>query len=288
VPGFARPGLLAVIRRVGADIGFSLVVLLATLVAQVIWTGILATNLKVSPAIPWAVVVMAVLLWATWRYFGGAWWPPSTKAARRRYRRANAVPPPVFGLAMIAGLLALGGLIALWLVMVQLVTVPGNPVANFANYSPLTLVTVLVMASLVGAITEELGLRGYMLTRLEASVGGWLAVVIVAVVISPGHGITQGFVLPTLVWYFVADLMFGALSLLTRSILPGIVIHAIGLLTFFSVIWPTDKYRHAASLGQQPTAFGIEAALSVLLAGLSLLVFRRLASMTRATPKRAA
>ena len=269
--------------RAGAVIGFSLVALVATLVAQVVWTALLATNLKVTPAIPWAVVVMAVILWAIWRYSGGAWWPASTQEARRRYRRANPVPRLVFGLAMIAGLLALGGLIALWLVLVQLVKVPGNPAANFANYSPLTIVSVLVMASVVGAITEEIGLRGYMLTRLEASVGGWLAVVIVAIVISPGQGTTQGFVLATLLWYFVADLTFGGLSLLTRSIIPGIVVHAIGLLTFFLVIWPTDKYRHVESLGQQPTAFWIELTLCVLLAASSLFVFVQLASITRAS-----
>ena len=185
---------------------------------------------------------------------------------------------------MAAGLLALGGLIALWLVLVQLVKVPGNPAANYANYSPLTVVAVLVMASLVGAVTEEVGLRGYMLTRLEASVGGWLAVVIVAVVISPGHGSTQGFVWPTLLWYFFADLTFGALSLLTRSILPGIAVHAIGLLTFFSVIWPTDRYRHVASLSQQPAAFWIELVVCFLLVGLSLLAFRQLATISKTAP----
>jgi membrane protease YdiL (CAAX protease family) len=273
-----------VIRRVGAVVGFCLIALLATLVAQVVWTGLLATNLKVSPQIPWAVVLMAVILWAIWRYFGGAWWPVSTQKARRQYRRANAVPLPLFGWAMAAGLLALGALIALWLVLGQLVKVPGNPAANFANYSPLTVVTVLVMASLVGAVTEEVGLRGYMLTRLEASVGGWLAVVVVAVVVSPGHGATQGFVWPTLLWYFLADLLFGALSLLTRSILPGIAVHAIGLLTFFSVIWPTDRYRHVASLSQQPLAFWLDLVVCFMLAGLSLVVFRQLATMSKPAP----
>jgi membrane protease YdiL (CAAX protease family) len=275
------------IRRVGAVVGFCLIALLATLVAQAVWTGLLATNLKVSPQIPWAVVLMAVILWAIWRYFGGAWWPVSTQNARRHYRRANGVPLPLFGWAMAAGLLALGALIALWLVLVQLVKVPGNPAANFANYSLPTVLTVLVMASLVGAVTEEVGLRGYMLTRLEGSVEGWLAVVIVAVVISPGHGITQGFVWPTLLWYFLADLLFGALSILTRSILPAIAVHAIGLLTFFSIIWPTDKYRHVASLGQQPAAFWIELVLCFVLVGLSLVVFRQLATMSKTAPMRA-
>lgn len=270
------------IRRVGSVVAFCLIALFATLVTQVVWTGLLATNLKVSPTIPWAVVSMAVILWAIWRYFGGAWWPVSTQKVRRYYRRANAVPRPLLAWAMTAGLLALSGLISLWLVLVQVVKVPGNPAANLGSYPPLTVVTALGMASLVGAVTEEMGLRGYMLTRLESSVGGWLAVLIVAVVISPGHGITQGFVWPTLLWYFLADLLFGGLSLLTRSILPGVAIHAVGLIVFFSVIWPTDKYRHVASLGQQPPTFWIELALCILLAAVSLVVFRQLATLSKA------
>lgn len=267
-------------RRAGSLIGFCLIALVATLAVQAVWGGLLATNLKVSAAFPWSVVVTGLLLWAIWRYFGGAWLPASTREVRRRYRRANPVPRPVLGWAMVAGLLALGGLIALWLVIGQLFAVPGNATASFAKYPPLTLGPVLVMASLVGAITEELGLRGYMLTRLESSVGGWLAVVIVAVVISPGHGSTQGFVWPTLLWYLAADLTFGALSLLTRSILPGIAVHAIGLLILFWVVWPTDRYRHPAPLGQQDQLFWIELGVGVVLAALSVLAFRRLAATT--------
>jgi membrane protease YdiL (CAAX protease family) len=273
-----------VIRRVAVVVGFCLIALLATLVAQAVWTGLLVANLKVSPRLPWAVVLMALILWSTWRYVGGAWWPASTRQARLHYRRANAVALPVLGWAMAAGLLGLGGLIALWLVLVQLVRVPGNPAANFANYSPLTVVSVVAMASLVGAVTEEVGLRGYMLTRLEAAVGGWPAVVIVAVVISPGHGVTQGFVWPTLAWYFLADLLFGALSLLTRSILPGIAVHAVGLLAFFSLVWPTDRYRHVVTLDQQPAVFWVELALCVLLVGSSLVMLRHLAGMSKTPP----
>src|SRR5262245_13205703 len=104
--------------------------------AQLVWGALLTANLKVSPDIPWSAVAMALLLWTIWRYSGGAWLPASTRAARRRYRRANPVAGPVFGWAMIAGLLALGGLIALWLVIGQLVRIPGNPSANLADHSP--------------------------------------------------------------------------------------------------------------------------------------------------------
>ena len=227
---------------------------------------------------------MAVVLWAIWRYFGGAWWPARTRAARRRYRRAREVPGAAFAWAMGAGLLASGALITLWLLLGQLVSVPGNPSATFAAYSPVTVVAVVVMASLVGAVAEELGLRGYMLTRLESQVGGWAAVVVVAVVIAPGHGMTQGFALSTLLWYLVADLMFGTLALLTRSILPGIIVHFIGLLVFFALVWPTDRYRHAAPLGRQDALFRIEVAACVVLAVLSVLTFRRLASAMSRSP----
>jgi membrane protease YdiL (CAAX protease family) len=261
-------------------VAFCVVALAATLTVQVVWSGILTTNLKVSPAIPWSVAVMALLLWAIWRYFGGAWWPASTKAARRRYRRAEPVPGRCFVWAIVAGLLALGALIALWLVIGQLVNVPGNASANFVNYSPFTIVLVIAMASLVGAVAEELGLRGYMLTRLEGHVSGWVAVVIVALVTSPGHGVTQGFAVPTLLWYFLADVMLGSLALLTRSILPGILVHLVGLLAFFSVIWPTDRYRHPASLAQQSQGFWLEMLACIALAASSFLAFRRLALTT--------
>src|SRR2546423_11297148 len=106
-----------------------------------------------------------------------------------------------------------------------------------------------------------------MLCRLERSVGGWLAVAIVALAISPGHGATQGFAVATLAWYLLSDLLLGALSLLTRSIPPSIAVHADGLLASFSMVSPTDTLQHPAPLGSQHpglwiqvTAFGILAA----------------------------
>lgn len=274
------------LRRAAGLIAFCLLALLATLLVQYVWTALLSTNLRVSPAVPWSVIVMAALLGALWRYAGGAWWPARTQQDRRRYRRANTLPVPVFRWAIGAGLLALGGLVALWLVITHLIPIPGNQTAAAIFHYPLpTVVLGIVMASLVGAVTEEVGLRGYMLTRLEASVNGWVAVVVVAVVIAPGHGSTQGFAWATLLWYFLADLMFGALSLVTRSILPGLAIHTVGLLVFFAVIWPTDIHRHPAPLGHQEPVFWIEALALVVLGALSLLAFRRVVSLTSSTPR---
>jgi len=264
--------------RVGSVVLFCSVAFLAILVSQSVWTGLLVANLKTSPGIPWSVAVMAVLLWAMWRYAGGAWWPSSTRQSRARYRRANPVARELFLRALMAGLLSLGALIALWLVLGHLVHVPGNPAANYAGYSLLTVVAVIVMASLVGAVTEEVGLRGYMLTRVERSVGGWLAVAIVALAISPGHGATQGFAVVTLAWYLLSDLLLGTLSLLTRSILPSIAVHAVGLLAFFSLVWPTDRLRHPAPLGAQGLEFWIEVVVCGILVVAGLAALRSLAA----------
>lgn len=145
-PGSA-PTRPARLRRVAALIAFCLVALLATLLVQYIWTGLLSTNLRVSPAVPWSVLVMAILLWAVWRYAGGAWWPARTHSIRRRYRRANTMPGPVFWWAMGAGLAGLGGLVALWLVVTQLIRIPGNQTASeIFNYPLPTVVLGLVMA----------------------------------------------------------------------------------------------------------------------------------------------
>src|SRR5437773_7538189 len=173
---------MSVARHVGSVVVFCLVAFLATVVSQSVWTGLLVANLTTSPGIPWSVAIMAVLLWAMWRYAGGAWWPNSTRQSRAWYRRANPVASDLFLRAMRAGLLSLGALISLWLALGHLVHVPGNPAANYAGYSLLTVVAVVVMASLVGGVAEEVGFVGYMLSCIERSVGGWLGVACVAIV----------------------------------------------------------------------------------------------------------
>ena len=59
-------------RRLALVVGFALLAFVLTAVAGGVSTALLAANLEPSPAIPWAVVVMAVLLWLLWRYLGGA------------------------------------------------------------------------------------------------------------------------------------------------------------------------------------------------------------------------
>jgi len=145
-------------------------------------------------------------------------------------------------------------------------------------------VFVLVMASIVGAVTEEAGFRGYLQVVLEREVGGPAAIVIASVVIAPGHGLTQGFVWPTLVFYFFVDVMFGVTAYLTKSILPGIAVHAIGLLAFFTLIWPHDAARRLISESGADIWLWMHVVQVLVFTPLAILAFRRLAQVVDKQP----
>ena len=75
--------------------GFALVLLRAAVVAFLIeiigeglWGVFLALNLSTTPALPWAILPEALVLFLLWRYSGG-WGPPArTSDLRRVDRRA--------------------------------------------------------------------------------------------------------------------------------------------------------------------------------------------------------
>ena len=98
---------------------FAVMAIVVTAVTGGVWTALLNVNLATSPAIPWSVAVMAVLLWLLWRYLGGAGWPRSTADARRRYLRARRISGRVFAWAVVAGLLSIVALAGLWVVLFQ-------------------------------------------------------------------------------------------------------------------------------------------------------------------------
>ncbi len=62
----------------------ALLAFLITTVGQGVWGALVVANLATSPAIPWASVAMALVLWLMWQYPGGWGWPRGTAEARRR------------------------------------------------------------------------------------------------------------------------------------------------------------------------------------------------------------
>lgn len=269
--------------RTRTIVAFGLMSVVLTLVVGAIWSALLAGNLALSPAIPWAVPVMALLLWLLWRYLGGAGWPRRTSAARRRYLRARPVAAPVFAWAVVAGLLSIVALAGLWIVLFRLAGLPAaRALPGSSRYPLVTVALALVMGSVLGAVAEEAAFRGYFQGILEGAVGGVPAILITALVMAPEHAQTQGFLWPTLLFYLVVDAMLGATALLTQSVLPGIVTHGIGLLAFFTLVWPGDVIRQVVGGGTTELWFWLHAAQTLVFAVLAILAFVRLARMTAA------
>jgi membrane protease YdiL (CAAX protease family) len=240
----------------------------------------LLTNLKFSPAIPWSVGAMAIVLWLYWRYLGGKWWPSSTSEARRQYLRANPVPRIVFFWSIVAGVLSIGALTGYWIVMTQLVKMPGNVLPSMSAYPALTLVLVGVMASLVSPISEEAAFRGYCQVTLERFFPGVAAIVLSSVLFALAH-FTQGFLLPKLAVYFLAGTVFGTIAYLTGSIVPGIVVHIMADMTFFAFVWPFDTARRLVWQGGADAWFWIHVVQAIVFTLLAIAAFKRLAATGR-------
>jgi len=245
---------------------------------------LLIANLRTNPNIPWCVAAMGLLLWAMWRYLDGDGPPRSTSEVRRRLLRAVPVSPPVLVRAAIGGLLGLGALAGFWIVLLQLVRLPARVLPDFSKYPLITVTTVLLTSCLVSSVPEEAAFRGYFQNFLERKFPAATAIIISSVVMAPAHCLTQGFVWPVVLFYFLVDSMLGVIAYLTKSILPGIAVHFIGLLVFFTLIWPQDATR---ILGREAVASGwlwIHIAQIIICGILALIIFSR----PRATRRRPA
>ncbi|MGD0010097.1 MAG: type II CAAX endopeptidase family protein [Terriglobia bacterium] len=245
-----------------------------------VWAALVASNLKTSPAVPWAVPVMALVLGLMWLYLGGKYWPRSTSQARRRLLRANPVSAQAFGWALLAGVMSIAAFAGYWIVMFQLVKMPGNALPDFSRYPLLTVALMILMGSLAAPLTEEPAFRGYCQVILEREFRGPIAVVISSVLFALAHGPTQGFLLPKLLFYFLVGVAFGATAYLTDSILPAIPVHVAGLLIFFSLVWPHDANRRLLWEGGGGAWFWIHAAQTIIFTALAILAFLRLARVT--------
>jgi membrane protease YdiL (CAAX protease family) len=246
-----------------------------------VWAALLLTNLSYAPAFPWSSLVMGLLLWALWSFLDGKWGPARSRAARREHLRAAPLPRRLYSWALVAGLLWVVFLGGFWIVLGQLVGVPGNKLPDFSTLPLVTVIATLLMASASGAASEEAGFRGYFQGALERSGVGAAAILYTALLMAPIHALTQGFVWPTLLFYLLVDAMLGALAYFTKSIRPGVIVHAVGLCTFFGVIWPRDKDRLSIWQSGADVWFWIHLIQALLFAVLSLFALKRVAKLAK-------
>jgi hypothetical protein len=252
--------------------------LLIALAPQGVWSALILTNLRVSPTVPWAVALMAGLLWAMWRYLGGAFPPRRTSESRQRHRRAILVPRQTFMWALIAGTLSLVALAGAWIVLARVIRMPGSVLPSMTNVPHVIVVLAVVTGAAISPICEQIGIWGYGQVMLRRDFSRRTAIVLSALIFAvaphPPFGVP---LLPKIVFFFLVGLPFAVTADLTGSILPNLPVHMLGLLTFFTVVWPQDPQRLLLRDTGPDGWFLLHAAQAILFAGLAVRAFRRLA-----------
>ena len=258
-------------------IGFGLLAFAITVLAGGIWSALLVANLRSSPAVPWSVPAMALMLWLMWGYLGGKGWPRSTSDARRHYLRANRRSARTYLWSFAAGVLSVVALAGYWIVLFRLVKMPPNALPDMSSYPRMTVALMILMGSLVAPFMEEAGFRGYFQVALEREFRGWVAVTVSSLLFAFAH-FGHGILWPKLLVYFLVGVAFGTTAYLTNSTLPAILPHMIGDLTFFTMVWPHDAARRLVLDSGPDNWFWIHVAQAMVFTVLAVWAFQRLAT----------
>lgn len=193
------------------------------------WALLAAANLKFFPSVPWAVPPTALYLWLYWRYLQGAGWPRSTAEARRATLRAHGLSEDVWAAALFAGGLGLMALVLLLGVMNRLVRLPQQKLgADISQIPWLTVASLIVMGSIVAGIVEEASFRGYMQGPIERRHGPVVAILVTGSLFGFAHFTHPEVTLLLMPYYIAVAAIYGAVTYLTNSILPAMVLHASG------------------------------------------------------------
>ena len=268
-------------RRLGHKIGIVLWAAILgfaiALIPQGLWSAPVVANLRTGAAIPWAVPIMAILLWLMLQYLSGRWAPRRTSDARRNSLRLRRISMQAFTWAVVAGALSIVALDGIWIVMARMVRMPGSVLPEMSNYPRLTVVAMVATGALVSPICEQAGIWGYCQTRLERKFPPLFAVLASALIFGLlPHPPMHAALLPKLLFFFLTGLTFSLMARLTNSILPGLVVHIGGILSFFVLVWPSDPARILVTENGIDAWFAIDLVQAAVFAALAIAAFMRL------------
>lgn len=168
-------------NRIFALARTALVALAIAFVPQGIWSALIAVNLRIGPTIPWAVVVMAVLLSVVARYLASRRGPAGTSGTRHRPPRAGIVSPSLLMWAWLAGACAVVALVGYWIILASFVRMPGSVLPDLSAYPWWTASLAVAAGAAISPLCEQVGLWGYWQVALEREYSGPTAIIATAV-----------------------------------------------------------------------------------------------------------
>ena len=201
-----------------------------------VWTWVLLAN---NIPAPWSVIVMGVFLILIWIYFSGKWNPKNTQAFRRNCMRENRLKRPVWTWGLIAAisiilLLHFGFSLTFRIYEFQPEIFKTS---RYLNDMPAWMSwPIIIMASMVAGICEEMGFRGYMQKPLEQKYGPMIGISITSLIFVVVH-LHQAWASGVLLGIFIISFMIGLLAWSTNSLLPGIIAHVSFDIINFSYWW---------------------------------------------------
>ncbi len=161
-----------------------------------------------------------------------------------------------------------------WILLAQFIRMPGNVLPPMGNLPWPIVVLAVGMGALISPICEQAGIWGYGQTMLRRDFTASSAIVFSALIFAVApHPPFHVPLLPKIAFFFLTGLTFSVLAELTNSILPGLTVHIVGLLSFFTLIWRNDPARRLVRDGGADIWFYAHAAQIVifgLLASLAL------------------
>ena len=230
----------------GSAIQAVLIGMLIVLAGTIPRNLLFAANLRFYPALPWAVPLTALYLWFFWRYLKGSGPPDITSAQRRSSLRANGLSAKLWAWSLLAGGLGIVVLVLALRIVNRLVALPEQKLPDLSGIPSITILSLLLFAAPVAGIVEESAFRGYMQQPIERRYGLFVAILITGTMFAVAHLDFTPVLWP---YYIAVSAIYGAVTYLTNSILPAVVLHTCGNLYSNLDLWLHGKAEWQAPSG---------------------------------------
>jgi membrane protease YdiL (CAAX protease family) len=263
-------------KTVGGGFGLAAAVSLGIVAyGQGLWQPLVIANMRFHPQVPWAAPTMAVLLAALLAFLSGRLGPKAGAGRRRELFRWNRMPWATFFLALGAGLLGLAAFGGAWIAVADLVHIPAGVQPKVTGVPLPTVISFLAMGALAAPLSEEAAFRGYAMGILQKAWGHAGAAIVGSSLLFAAVHFIQGLDAVKLSLYFGAGLLFAVIGYLTNSLYAVMVVHSLGDVLGFTVLWPHDQVQHA--MGFADPMFAPALCAIAVFTPLAVLAFGRLA-----------